>query len=359
MNCESCKASIAELKNTNMELENVRNSPINDFIYLKFNLTSHTVLLLKLHKKFRFCILQIQIQKTPKTTEFALGYLFLNWPLLGCKCFFFHHSLQVISWCSRGGTDWACPAWRGGRGEEAASQRRRERQRVEELRCLTEKSRRGGDARFTATRQFPPDVKHTEPLFPSRDTHTHMRARAHGADKCGPQWHSQRAACRRQRCNSVSSSPGPGRQEAAPEHVSWWVRRFPVGYVSPSCRIRSSSQPRCVCACTHKLRHCITGTSTCRIRNRRRKVTTAHWYLCHWRICACHSQLRPSFALGTKSWRCTVLAKVSVDVRGFQISWSAPGDTQANAPWSRFQADERMRWFAWICIMQPWIFPQI
>lgn len=63
MNCESCKASIAELKNTNMELENVRNSPINDVIYLKFNLTSHTVLLLKLHKKFRFCILQIQIQK--------------------------------------------------------------------------------------------------------------------------------------------------------------------------------------------------------------------------------------------------------------------------------------------------------
>lgn len=63
MNCESCKASIAELKNTNMELENVRNSPINDFIYLKCNFTSHTVLLLKLHKKFRFCILQIQKNK--------------------------------------------------------------------------------------------------------------------------------------------------------------------------------------------------------------------------------------------------------------------------------------------------------
>lgn len=63
MNCESCKASIAELKNTNMELENVRNSPINDVIYLKCNFTSHTVLLLKLHKKFRFCILQIQKNK--------------------------------------------------------------------------------------------------------------------------------------------------------------------------------------------------------------------------------------------------------------------------------------------------------
>lgn len=93
---------------------------------------------------------------------------------------------------------------------------------MEELRCLTEKSRRGGDAHFTATRQFPPDVKHTEPLFSSHThTRTRERARAHRADKCGPQWHSQRAACRRQRCNSVSSSPGPGRQEAAPEHVSW------------------------------------------------------------------------------------------------------------------------------------------
>lgn len=177
MNCESCKASIAELKNTNMELEN-SNSPINDFIHLKFNLTNHTVLPL-----FKSCIKSLDFvfykskKNKTKTTADALGYLFLNWPLLGCKCFFFHHSLQVISWCSRRGTDWACPAWRGGRGEEAAWQRRRERQRVEELRCLTEKCRRGGDAHFTSTRQFPPDVKHTEPLLFTRHTHGHASTR--------------------------------------------------------------------------------------------------------------------------------------------------------------------------------------
>lgn len=77
MNCESCKAPIAELKNTNMELENVRNSPINDFIYLKFNLTNHTLLLL-----FKSCIKSLDFvfykyKKNQKTNNCICAGLFI------------------------------------------------------------------------------------------------------------------------------------------------------------------------------------------------------------------------------------------------------------------------------------------